>query len=804
MWELRCATDDHELASDATAPRMRTLNAHVGRQVWTYVEDDEAEDEDETTTTTTTTTTTGSRMGTTTTRGFLDAMRRAQDDMRERFVKRRGEMKHAGDAFARAQYDARRARRGVEVKTTPPSASEIDSGSVEGEGVRGEVLRRAMRAGIEYYRGIQDDDGHWASDYGGPMFLMPGLIIAARVMGKTEEIIGERRRVEMLRYLENHLNEDGGVGLHIEGHSTMFGTVLTYVALRLLGKPSSAPECRKARKWIIDRGGATQVPSWGKFWLAVLGVYEWSGLNPVPPECWLLPYWLPVHPGRYWCHCRMVYLPMSYLYGIRATATPCALTAQLKKELYAENSYDDIDWNSARNACAAEDLYYPHPWIQDALWGALMKLEPFLLGSRLRRAACADAMRQIHYEDENTRYVDIGPVNKVFNMLCCWFEDPDSDAVKRHIPRIADYLWVSEDGMKMQGYNGSQLWDCAFSVQAIVATGLADEYGECLRRAHDYIEKSQVRDDCPDVKKWYRHISKGAWPFSTRDHGWPISDCSSEGLKAALTLASMDSALVGEAISVERLSDCVNVILSYQNRSTGGWATYENTRSYAWVEWLNPAETFGDIMIDYPYVECSSASLQALCKFSERHPDVRAKDIARAKKTGRAFLKRIQKPDGSWYGSWAVCFTYGTWFGVLGLIATGSTYETCPALRKAVEFLLSKQQASGGWGESYLSCEKKTYHELLDAEGNPTPHLVNTGWATLALIASGQASRDAAPLHRAARCILSRQCANGDFPQQSIMGVFNANCMISYSCYRSIFPLWALGEYASKVADAER
>ena len=45
MWELRCATDDHELASDATAPRMRTLNAHVGRQVWTYVEDDEAEAE---------------------------------------------------------------------------------------------------------------------------------------------------------------------------------------------------------------------------------------------------------------------------------------------------------------------------------------------------------------------------------------------------------------------------------------------------------------------------------------------------------------------------------------------------------------------------------------------------------------------------------------------------------------------------------------------------------------------------------------------------------------------------------------
>ncbi len=28
------------------------------------------------------------------------------------------------------------------------------------------------------------------------------------------------------------------------------------------------------------------VPSWGKAWLAILGVYEWEGLNPVPPELW--------------------------------------------------------------------------------------------------------------------------------------------------------------------------------------------------------------------------------------------------------------------------------------------------------------------------------------------------------------------------------------------------------------------------------------------------------------------------------------------------------------------------------------
>ncbi len=69
------------------------------------------------------------------------------------------------------------------------------------------------------------------------------------------------------------------------------------------------------------------------------------------------------------------------------------------------------------------------------------------------------------YEDENTRYVDIGPVNKVINMLACWLEDPNGEPFKKHLPRVYDYLWLAEDGMKMQGYNGSQLWDTSFAVQ---------------------------------------------------------------------------------------------------------------------------------------------------------------------------------------------------------------------------------------------------------------------------------------------------------------------------------------------------
>ena len=59
------------------------------------------------------------------------------------------------------------------------------------------------------------------------------------------------------------------------------------------------------------------------------------------------------------------------------------------------------------------------------------------------------------------------------------------------------------------------------------------------------------------------------------------------------------------------------------------------------------------------------------------------------------------------YGSWGVCFTYAGWFGIKGLVAAGRTYEDCSSIRKACDFLLSKELPSGGWGESYLSCQNK-------------------------------------------------------------------------------------------------
>lgn len=58
------------------------------------------------------------------------------------------------------------------------------------------------------------------------------------------------------------------------------------------------------------------------------------------------------------------------------------------------------------------------------------------------------------------------------------------------------------------------------------------------------------------------------------------------------------------------------------------------------------------------------------------------------------------------YGSWGICYTYGTWFGIKGLVAAGKRYQDDDSIRRGCEFLLSNQQLSGGWGESYVACQK--------------------------------------------------------------------------------------------------
>lgn len=143
---------------------------------------------------------------------------------------------------------------------------------------------------------------------------------------------------------------------------------------------------------------------------------------------------------------------------------------------------------------------------------------------------------------------------------------------------------------------------------------------------------------------------------------------------------------------------------------------------------------------------------------------------------------------GHRYGSWGCCFTYAGWFGIEGLVDTGDDPSTSPYIFRACDFLLSKQQADGGWGETFESCYNKAY-----ATGASS--IVNTAWALLGLMAGR--CPDVAAVNRGIEYLIRMQEPSGDWPQQGISGVFNRACGITYTSYRNVFPLWALARYES-------
>jgi lanosterol synthase len=107
-------------------------------------------------------------------------------------------------------------------------------------------------------------------------------------------------------------------------------------------------------------------------------------------------------------------------------------------------------------------------------------------------------------------------------------------------------------------------------------------------------------------------------------------------------------------------------------------------------------------------------------------------------------------------------------FALESLALAGETYGTSSRVKRACEFLLSKQMSDGGWGESYKvcasfallqvhrmliipqqSCEEETYvhHEQ--------SQVVMTSWAAMALMYARYP--DTTPIKRAVSLVRSRQ-----------------------------------------------
>ncbi len=633
----------------------------------------------------------------------------------------------------------------------------------------------ALRSATARLLNLQSEDGAWEGEMVWCPMLTAQYVLLHHIIGLPLEP-GRCRRV--LRSFEQTRLEGGSWGLHEHSPPHLFVTTLVYVAARLLGIKRDDPLIEPARQF-LQAEGVVGIPSWGKFWLALLNLYDWRGVHAILPELWSLPRWIALHPSNWYCHTRLIYMAMAAVYPHRHQVPVTSTIASLREELFPQG-FANVDFSAGRNRLRDADLYArPGVWLR-AGYGFARLFERFH-GTRLR-TRCMDAIiRHIKWELQTTNHTSISPVSGLLNILALWLRDANDPDFQQALTQLDGWIWEDEKhGARVTGARSAS-WDTGFSLQALAIVPELSGVRNALRAGADFLYRQQIGASFDGFREAYRNDPKGGWCFAGGWHGWPVTDCTAEAVLGII-------AAQREATNTTVLVDAIRFMLRGQNRD-GGFGSYEAQRSVVGLEWLNPAEMFGDSMTEHSYVECTASCLAALATCKEHFPQITDRVVMSAISRADAWLRRAQAIDGSWRGIWGVQFIYGTFFGVRGLLAAGAQPGD-PALRLACRWLLDRQHRDGGWGEHHSGCLTGRYvaHEK--------SQVIQTAWALIALLEAGDSSWNA--ISWGARYLLNTQDADGTWPRQDMAGVFFRTALLDYVLYRQYFPLHALGLYEQR------
>ncbi len=631
----------------------------------------------------------------------------------------------------------------------------------------GKAVRRLMS--------LQNEDGAWEGEMVWCPMLAAQYVLLHHII---EHPIRPGRQRRLLRQFESTRLADGMWGLHEHSRPHLFVTTLVYVAMRLLGTERNDPSIEPARQF-LQAEGVSGIPSWGKFWLALLSLYEWRGVNAVLPELWSLPRWMVLHPANWYCHTRLIYMAMTAIFPHRFQVPATPLIESLREELFPQG-FSGVDFPSSRNRLRTADLYMrPSVWLRIG-YGLARTYER--LHSKRLRARCMDAItRHIKWELQTTSHASISPVSGILNIIALWLRDPDDTDCRQAIAQLDGWIWEDEEqGTRITGARSTS-WDTGFSLQALATVSEFDGVRNALRNGADFLCRQQIDISFEGYREAYRTDPRGGWCFAGGWHGWPVTDCTAEAVLGIIKARPDD-------VNMELLGNAVRFMLRGQNRD-GGFGSYEARRTIIGLEWLNPAEMFGDSMTEHSHVECTASCLEALAACRKHFPQVTDNAAINAMRRSDAWLRRTQAGDGSWRGTWGVQYIYGTYFGIRGLIAAGARPGD-PALRLACRWLLDHQREDGGWGEHHSGCLTGRYvaHEK--------SQVIQTAWALIALLVAGDPNWSA--ISRGARHLIDKQHTDGTWPKQDMAGVFFRTALLDYVLYRQYFPLHALGLYEQR------
>lgn len=618
----------------------------------------------------------------------------------------------------------------------------------------------------------QHPEGYWLYELEADATIPAEYVLLVHYLGETPKPALEAK---IGRYLRRIQRADGGWPLFTDGAMDVSATVKAYFALKMIGDSPEAEHMQRARRAVIAAGGAEKSNVFTRILLALFGVISWRAVPMMPVEIMLLPEWFPFHLSKvsYWA--RTVIVPLLVLNAKRPKArNPKGVRI------------DELFFDAPVNAGMAARAPHQHQgWFVlfravDAVLRAADPLFPRHTRQRAIEAAVRFVDERLNGEDGLGAIFPAMANSVMMYDVLGYAEDHSNRAIAR---KSIEKLLIIDEAPDGEAYCQpclSPVWDTSLAAHALLEAD-TPRARAAVSRGLDWLVPLQILDVRGDWISRRPNIRPGGWAFQFANPHYPDVD---DTAVVAMAMERADrengTALYGEAISRGR-----EWVVGMQS-SDGGWGAFEpeNTQYY-----LNniPFSDHG-ALLDPPTVDVSGRCLSMLAQLGElpatSEPAKRSLD----------YILRDQERDGSWYGRWGLNYIYGTWTALCALNAAGLPL-TDSRMQRAAQWLVSIQNADGGWGEGGESYK-------LDYRGyEAAPSTASqTSWALLGLLAAGLVGHPA--VAKGIQYLHSTQREHGLWDETRFTATgFPRVFYLRYHGYRKFFPLWALARYRNMLRD---
>ncbi len=603
----------------------------------------------------------------------------------------------------------------------------------------------------------QQTDGHWVAELQGDTILESEFILLMAFLGNENDEICKKCAL----YIESKIIEEGGWSNFTGGPFDLSVSVKAYFALKLTGINTELPWMKRARKKILEAGGAQNCNSFSRFYLALLGEYSYQNCPEVPPELLLLPNWFPVSIYSMSSWTRTILVPLSIFSAIK----PAIKLQQSKgiRELFVEDPWV-VKWPST----PSKEIF---SWRNFFLFADLCikKVAPIIPGLRTYAVKKAALWMRDHFKSSDGVGAIFPPmIYTIVALKCLGVERSDPEMIWA-MKQLKDLIIEENGAIRLQPCF-SPVWDTALATIAIADAGQSED-ALVLKKSIEWLLNKEVKlkGDCA-VKN--PEMKPAGWFFEYNNAFYPDIDDT-----AMVIIAMVKAGSHHKPECQPSIKRAVNWIFAMQNRD-GGWGAFDKNIDQEFLTKVPFADH--NAMLDPTCPDISARVLESLGMLGYKAGEIHIQKAVE-------YIRCSQEPWGAWVGRWGVNYIYGTWQVLLGLQAVGFDMKS-PMVSKAVSWLKSCQKENGAWGETCATYDDPT----LAGQGEATPS--QTAWAILGLIAAGEQKSEAVQM--GILYLLQTQQLEGDWVENFFTGTgFPKVFYLKYHFYRVYFPLMAISRF---------